>query len=257
MRRVALLSLFLLPAAASAQVAERVAASEDGYVRFTYDTKPGVEICDQGIRVNDTHTRWRSYDGIEGGRNCRTGYAEVELEVRRGTVTDVDVVQGEDERRSDAVDLGRVEPDEAARYLLSLVYRGATDAAAEDAIFPAMLADVDGAWEALLDLAEDRSVHEGVRKNALFWLGQEAAEAATEGLADVAMDVDEDQEVRNSAIFALSQRPADESIPILMDVARTGESSETRKTAMFWLAQSDDPRVVSFFEDVLLGRRNR
>jgi hypothetical protein len=28
---------------------------------------------------------------------------------------------------------------------------------------------------------------------------------------------------------------------------------KTRKAALFWLAQSDDPRVPSFFEKILLG----
>jgi len=67
---------------------------------------------------------------------------------------------------------------------------------------------------------------------------------------------DEDQEVRNAAIFALSQRPDDEGLPALMELARTGAHAETRKTAMFWLAQSGDERVVAFFEEILL-RRNR
>ncbi|MDA0329009.1 MAG: hypothetical protein O2958_08380 [Gemmatimonadetes bacterium] len=68
------------------------------------------------------------------------------------------------------------------------------------------------------------------------------------------MDPDEDQDIRNAAIFSLSQRPDNEAIPSLMEVARAGNQAETRRTAMFWLAQSDDERVVRFFEDILLGR---
>ncbi len=29
---------------------------------------------------------------------------------------------------------------------------------------------------------------------------------------------------------------------------------EVRKTAVFWLGRSDDPRVIGFFEEVLLGK---
>ena len=58
-----------------------------------------------------------------------------------------------------------------------------------------------------------------------------------------------------AAVFALSQRPDDEAVPILMDVARTAADAETRRTAMFWLAQSEDDRVLSFFESILTGRR--
>ena len=186
--------------------------------------------------------------------NCRFGTAEVELEVRDGLVRDVDIVRDLDERTSGAIDLGDVSPEVAARYLLSLAYDGATADGAEEAVLPAMLADVDDIWRDLLHMARDRRLHEGVRKNTLFWLGQEAANAATQGLAEVALDEDEDQEIRNSAIFALSQRPPDEGIPVLMEVARSGEEVETRRTAMFWLAQSNDERVVDFFEEILLGR---
>ena len=81
----------------------------------------------------------------------------------------------------------------------------------------------------------------------------DAAEAATGGLAGVAWDEDEDQEIRNAAIFALSQRPTDEGLPILMELARTGAEAATRRTAIFWLAQSGDDRVVPFFEEILLA----
>jgi hypothetical protein len=39
-----------------------------------------------------------------------------------------------------------------------------------------------------------------------------------------------------------------------MDLARTGDQADTRRTAMFWLAQSQDERVIEFFEEILLGR---
>ncbi|HKJ01552.1 MAG TPA: HEAT repeat domain-containing protein, partial [Longimicrobiales bacterium] len=90
--------------------------------------------------------------------------------------------------------------------------------------------------------------------SALFWVGQEAAEAATDGLAEVALGDDEAQDVRDAAVFALSQRPSDEGVPVLMELARTAQETRTRRTAFFWLAQSDDPRVVPFFEEILLGR---
>ncbi len=117
-----------------------------------------------------------------------------------------------------------------------------------------VLADVPDVWRELMGLARDASVASEARKNALFWLGQEAAEAATEGLADVALDEDEDQDVRDAAVFAISQRPRDEGVSVLMEVARTAHEGRTRRTAMFWLAQSDDARVLPFFERILLGR---
>lgn len=255
MRRTAILAAFLVaPSPLVGQLAEHVRDLDEGAVRFSFETKPGVEICDQGVRIGDRHMSWRSHGRDDRARNCRFGVAEVELEVRGGVVRDVELVQDIDEPSREVLALGEVAPADAVDFLLSLGRSGATADAAEEAIFPAMLAAVDDAWRGLLDLAQDRSLDEGVRKATLFWLGQEAADAATSGLAEVALDEAEDQEIRNAAIFALSQRPDDEAIPVLMEVARTGEHAETRRTAMFWLAQSPDERVVRFFEDILLRR---
>jgi hypothetical protein len=242
------------PQAVVAQIADRVAAAEDGVVRFAYETREGVEICDQGVRVGERTLRWRSRHGERGASGCRGGLAEVELTVRDGRVRDVELVGDPSEADARALDLGTVPADEAARFLLSLAHEGGGRDATEDAVFPAVIADVPEVWRDLLAIARDRTVHGDVRESALFWLGQEAADAATAGLSWVALDQDEDQDVRDAAIFALSQRPADEAVPALIEVARTAEELGTRRTAMFWLAQSEDPRVVDFFEQVLLGR---
>ena len=165
---------------------------------------------------------------------------------------DVELLDRREAARSGAVMLGGVEAEEAVEFLLELA-RDGRGGVAEDAVFPAVLADVDQVWEPLLELARDRDARSGARKSALFWVGQEAAEAATRGLVAVAGDDDEDQDLRDAAIFALSQRPDAESIPALMELARTADRGETRRTALFWLAQSDDPEVVEFFAEILRG----
>ena len=97
-------------------------------------------------------------------------------------------------------------------------------------------------------------LRQDVRGAALFWLGQEAGDAVTTGIAAIAADEREEQDVREAAIFALSQRPGDIGVEPLMELARTAREAETRRAAMFWLAQSEDPRVLAFFEEILLGR---
>lgn len=252
--RLAALALAVCPLGTAGQgVGPRVAAVGDGVARITYPVRPDVEICDQGIRMGDRRLWWRSHGWDPAATSCRTGTVEVELRVRGGEVRDVEVLRRRDDRHPDASDLGTVPAEEAARYLLDLA-RGGT-AGAEDAVFPAVIADVDEVWRDLLSMARDPEVRRNVRRSALFWVGQEAASAATEGLADVALDDDEDQEVRDAAVFALSQRPSEEGVPILMELARTAREAKTRRTAMFWLAQSDDDRVIRFFEEILLGRR--
>ncbi len=65
-----------------------------------------------------------------------------------------------------------------------------------------------------------------------------------------ALDDDPEIEVKKKAVFALSQLPKDEGLPLLIGVAKSHQSYEVRKQAMFRLGQSD-PRALAFFEDVL------
>jgi HEAT repeat protein len=60
--------------------------------------------------------------------------------------------------------------------------------------------------------------------------------------------------VKKQAVFALSQLPKDEGIPLLIQVARKNNNPVVRKQAMFWLGQSNDPRALQFFEEVLTNR---
>lgn len=244
----------LLPRPAAGQaLADRVQA-EDGLVRFAVPTREGVEICDEGIRIGEQRVWWHSHGRWDVATRCRPGPVEVEVTVRDGFVRRVEALHRSGDRAAGARELGTVEADDAVRYLESLARGVASDRAARDAIFPMVLADVPSVWRELLSLARDRDVPSEARKNSVFWLGQEAAAAATDGLADMARDEDEEQDVRDAAVFALSQRPHEEGLPALMQVARTAREPRTRRTAMFWLAQSEDPRVVAFFEEILVGR---
>jgi len=240
--------------AAAQDLARSVVAGGDGTVRIAVPTREGVEICDQGIRMGDHRMWWRTRGRYELESNCRFGPLEIELEVRDGFVRRLETLRAVDEGTPGARDLGEVDAAEAVRYLSSLARGSGSDRAARDAVLPMVLADVPDVWHELMALARERDVPPGARKSAIFWLGQEAASAATQGLADVAGDEDEEQDVRDAAVFALSQRPDEEGVPALMELARTARHAKTRKSAMFWLAQSDDPRVLAFFEEVLLGR---
>jgi hypothetical protein len=246
-------ALSIARGATAQDLAQRVAAVEAGSVSFTYPARPGAEICDRGITVGGNRVTWRGRDRGDPVR-CTSGPVTVELRVGEGIVRDVDLLDLDDVVGSETVDLGAVGAQEAAAYFLSLAREGGTDEAAEDAVFPAVLADVDGIWRELLEIARDTSIPQDVRGSALFWLGQEAGDAVTSGIAAIAADEREEQDVREAAIFALSQRPADVGVEPLMEIARTAREGETRRAAMFWLAQSEDPRVLAFFEEILLGR---
>jgi hypothetical protein len=107
----------------------------------------------------------------------------------------------------------------------------------------------DGPIDTAVALArDDRRPH--VRGQALFWLSQRAGQQAIGAIRN-AVDHDPDTEVKRRAVFALSQLPKDQGVPLLLEVARTNRNREVRRQAMFWLGQSNDPRAVSFFEQVL------
>ena len=108
--------------------------------------------------------------------------------------------------------------------------------------------------EGLLAIARDRSVHGEVREAALFWVSQVAADGIDSTLAGIAADAAEDQDVRDAAVFALAQRPEEESVPALMELVRSAPHAETRRVALFWLAQADDERVPDFFAELIHGR---
>ena len=57
--------------------------------------------------------------------------------------------------------------------------------------------------------------------------------------------------MKKRAVFALSQLPKSEGVPLLIKVARTNANPAVRKQAMFWLAQSRDPRAIDFFAEIL------
>jgi len=139
---------------------------------------------------------------------------------------------------------------DATDFLLDLA-RGPDGRVGEDAILPAILADSVTVWPTLLKLARDDRVSRRARRQAVFWLGQAAGDAATRGLADLVDDRGVDREVKEQAVFALSQQRGDAAVPLLIRIARTHPDREVRRKALFWLGQSDDPRALALFEELL------
>ncbi len=95
----------------------------------------------------------------------------------------------------------------------------------------------------------DKSAH--VREKALFWLAQKAGNKQAAEVINNAVANDADRRVREQAVFALKQLPAEQGIPLLIGVAKNNPDPGVRKKAMFWLGQSNDPRAIEFFAQVL------
>jgi len=227
---------------------DRVAAAPDGEVRLSYATRPGV--CGNGRNTIslDCEDGWCGRHRISVGRN--------DDDDAGCPCTRLRVYVGGAWRAAGAgvTDLGTVSAAAAARYLLDLAARAAGDAG-HDAVFPAVLADSVTVWPDLLRLARSAAVARETRRSAVFWLGQAAGEAATRGLTELLDDTTVALEVKESAVFALSQQPRDQGVPALIRVARTHPSPGVRKKALFWLGQSDDPRALALFEEILTKGR--
>ena len=251
---------FLLGVSAMAAVnvdaqglARRVQQIADGSVRFAFASRPGV--CGNGrgsVSTSSRGTTVRVHDEWED--ECEPGPVRVALDLVGGQVVAARTyVGGRWKAPGDAHDLGTIGAREAVDYLLDVAAKG-SGRGARDAIFPATLADSVEVWPRLLAIAKDDARERDVRTQAVFWVSQAAGEKATAGLVDVVGDPTGDREVRKQAVFALSQRPKTESTPALINVARTSKDPELRRTAIFWLGQSKDPRAIEYFESVLLKR---
>jgi hypothetical protein len=247
---VGLLAL-LVPASLGAQsLAERVRRAPEGTVRLSFAAREGV--CGTG---SSGITIFSDEDDPDWEPDCERGPVRVTMRLSGGRVTDSETHVGGRWRsgRGRVTDLGLVSAHQAADLLLDLAVK-ASDDDGGTLITAATLADSVVVWPRLLRIARDTRLGEETRRQSIFWLGQAAGEAAAQGLDSlVGEDAgDGEIELRKHAVFALSQRPAEEGVPALIRIARTHRHPELRKTALFWLGQSEDPRAISLFEELLM-----
>jgi HEAT repeat protein len=248
----------IAPVARAQSIASRVARVSNGTVRMTFAAKPG--ICGSGNSIRHSNGRGRttwdddrnSSRDIEWDSDCSLGPARVVLDRRDGELAGLRFYVGGRWRPAgaDVVDLGTVPAREAADYLISIA-QSEKGSMGSKAIFPATIADSANIWPALIKIARSPDLPRSTRTQAVFWVGQAAGEAATANLKSLVLDNEVDREVREQAVFALSQRPREEGIPALIAVARTNKDPEIRKKALFWLGQSNDPRALDLFEELL------
>jgi HEAT repeat protein len=113
--------------------------------------------------------------------------------------------------------------------------------------------DEDSDW--LLDRALDPRESTDLREHALFWAGQSGIEAGR--LANLYHEVAA-EEMKEQIIFALSQSSHEEdAVEELMEIALNERDGDLQKKALFWLGQSDDPRVADFLLDLIRPRATR
>jgi hypothetical protein len=256
-------ALPVLASAIGAQTGDldaKLANVHTGSVRLTFTSRP--DVCGNGNSISthsDSHsTSWTSASrDVAWDEECDHGLVHVVIDVQDQLPTAIRTYVGGHWRALPAggtptTDWGAVPASDAAAWLLRLARRlPATPG--HQAILPATLADSAVVWPTLVTMARDSSVPSSTRKQAVFWLGQAAGDA-TASIDSIAKDASINQDIRAQAVFALSQRPADEGIPALIRVAKSNTDPELRHKALFWLGQSQDPRAVDLFEQILTRR---
>ena len=145
--------------------------------------------------------------------------------------------------------LGNRRDAQATEFLKSL-YTRLTDKDLKDrVIFSIANQRGPGSGEWLINIAMNERESIEVRKQALFWAGNQRAAS----VPDIATLYDRigDKEMKEQIIFVLSQNKAAPAVDKLMDIARRDSDRELRSKAIFWLGQSRDPRVLKFLEEVI------
>jgi len=255
------LAIFASVSAARGQdIAQRIRQIDNGTVQLVFASKPGVcgdgatFISTNGVDDEGNRTTFRqSGSGINinhgysdySSRNCDEGPVRVALDVRNGQVVDLDTYVGRLVPGGALV----VSPRAAVPYLLDLAEH-ASSSVGKHAILPALLADSIEPWPQLLRIARNENVNRDVRKSSIFWLGIAAGDKSTAGLKSLLSD--DDVEIRKQVVFALSQLKGEAGLNSLIEIAKTSKDPAVRKSALFWLSQKNDPRVLALFEDILL-----
>lgn len=250
------------PTAGAAQDLAREVRTAGPAVRFAYPARANVCGTADGILIREPdgstmfmtarRTMWDMDGWHEGEPPCETGDVVVELELRDDRVDHVDLGVGVDPVGRPGRDLGRVSGPAAAEFLLAETPRADPDAGRR-LIIAAWLAADAVVWPRLLELARDRGLPRGTRKAAIHWLGRTAAAEAVQALGGIVRDRTEADRIREAAVFGLSQLRDDRRVPLLIEVVRTVDEPRVRSQALFWLADSEDPRALALFEEILTG----
>lgn len=256
-------ALALAGAAAAARAQAQELPRADGAVRLAYPAAANVCGTGDGILIREPdgstmfvsgHLSTRDWkEWRDGDPPCRTGDVAIRMTRAGGSWGDVRVTVGGPAEPGPGVrDLGFFAGQDAADLLLDAA-RTSGDRGARDLLLAAAIAGDAVIWPELLELARDRSLASRVRESALHWLGRQAAREAVDALGGIVRDRTEEDRIREAAVFALSQLPGDQGVPLLIDVVRTSDDPRVVNRALFWLADSEDPRAVALFEEILAG----
>jgi HEAT repeat protein len=229
----------------------RRGTTETFWIAYQFPVRPGLRVDTRNDGVNINRSRFS--DGIELVDNTQSVQRVGLFMLMRKSDGGIDKSRilnlDEDFRVHDRRVYWIGEPNAAESLALLTSLVDAAPQRASQVLMTIGLHPTPQATESLLRIART-STSNDVRKNAVFWLGQEVSRQAGEELEKMAND-DPEVEVQKQAVFAISQRNTDDAIPSLLRIAREHSNAAVRKQAIFWLGQKRDSRAVDFFEQML------
>ena len=144
-------------------------------------------------------------------------------------------------------------PGEATLDALSQLLSGSGDRELKNrAIFAISQHDSARALALLREFAADDQFDIELRKQAIFWIGEEGEEQGLPFLTELYGKL-ANAELKKQILFAVSETDADSSMDWLVARASDAEESlETRKQALFWAAEAGLPldRLSSLYRSV-------
>ena len=103
--------------------------------------------------------------------------------------------------------------------------------------------------EWLMERVHDTHETTELRKQALFWIGQQGEIPCAE-LGQL-VDEFEDEEILEQLTFVLGQRRENDCVQALIDIARSTRDVDLRKNAIFWLGQTRHPLALRYLEELI------
>jgi HEAT repeat protein len=250
-----------LRAQSAGTIAARVAGAPDGEVRMTYAARP--EACGDGRDGIALGHRFFTSGSMESfgswsGFDCVHGPVRLALTVRDHRVVELRPrIGGSWAGGGTVLDLGTVPAAQGAAYLVSLA-PVLEPSSRRNPLLAAVLADSTDITPDLLRIARDGAVPLKTRRRAVNFAGIVGDRTTVAPLVALARQGASSADTRDgtrdgvqtSAVGALAMLRDDVGIPALMDLARSG-SEGVRKSAVFWLGQSDAPQARALVRQVI------
>lgn len=154
-----------------------------------------------------------------------------------------------DELREQAIFwLGQNNDPDNARYLQGLYGKLNNNELKQKVIFSLSQMNTEDNARFIMNIALDESEDIEMRKQALFWAGQQGG-SITDLVALYGRMTN--PEMKEQLIFVYSQRQEKAAVDKLVEIARGDSDREMRKKALFWLSQSNDPRVAEILQQII------